>query len=783
MGNNMRNKRFTIAIMLGDTQSDYSEDLLRGFYTCAKEEDINILFLMGPQTPQYCKDILSCSIDGDYNYQFDTIYDYVHFTKPDALIITYGSLSIFNNNNDKASFLKQYEDIPYLLLEDTPEGCDAPYLIADNYHGMKACIEHLILDHGYKNIAFLSGPRNNKDSCERLAAYYDTMTANGLPVTDTMVTFGNYSELVNDQVEFLLDNNTGLEAIACANDNMAKACYRICAARDLLIGSDIAITGFDDVELARTMEPPLTSVSHSSFQFSYTALKNAIMLCEGKKPASQRMPALFHKRASCGCPSTKIKAYSQIAPEEMESFILNAVGSISLDVLSCIPYKKDRDLYGTLILDFFHYIYFTVVQRKGNGFRMEYLLGILKQFTSYPHLSSVLLLDHFSSLLRVLASNMEDEQTQKILSSITVTTQQYIHSNDILNLEKEIVDSNRKAWFVPSFTRDLVAASNDLHFIYMEIMKRLRMMNVKSSYFYFFENPVFHKEKESLSFPETIYLTAYHTEHQMVYYEPDNRPNITYVNGFSEYIECDHPCCLTAFILFSGTKQYGLLLCEVSQEDISFMQICSLQIGSLLRFIELNALERESQIELQSSLKVIQEQNHILSFISEYDELSKLLNRRGFMERALQIMEQQEGKKAYLIFGDLDHLKEINDCFGHTAGDYAIVQAANRLLDCLPGNSIIARIGGDEFISLVLSDDVHFKESIYASLKISGDAFNAQCEKPYYIDLSVGILEFCCSPQLDLNEVIQRADELLYQAKASRRTSIKKIRKTKKRLT
>lgn len=70
--NNSAKKRYTIAIMLGDTQSDYSEALLRGFCTCAKEEDVNILFLMGPQMPQYCTDILSCSIEGNYNYQFDT---------------------------------------------------------------------------------------------------------------------------------------------------------------------------------------------------------------------------------------------------------------------------------------------------------------------------------------------------------------------------------------------------------------------------------------------------------------------------------------------------------------------------------------------------------------------------------------------------------------------------------------------------------------------------------------------------------------------------------------
>ena len=47
-------RRYTIAIMLGDMQSDYAEELLQGFYTCAQKEDVNIVFLMGPQIPQYC---------------------------------------------------------------------------------------------------------------------------------------------------------------------------------------------------------------------------------------------------------------------------------------------------------------------------------------------------------------------------------------------------------------------------------------------------------------------------------------------------------------------------------------------------------------------------------------------------------------------------------------------------------------------------------------------------------------------------------------------------------
>lgn len=771
----MKNKHHTIAIMLGDTQSDYSEDLLRGFYKCATEENVNIVFLMGPQTPQYCKDILSCSMEGDYNYQFDTIYHYAHLVKPDALIIAYGSLSIFNNQTNKEAFLEQFSDIPYLLLEDIPEHCEVPYLIADNYNGMRACMEHLFFDHGYRKIAFLSGPKNNKDASERLQAYKDVLTENGIEITEQMIAYGNYSEQVYGEVNDLLDSNPGLEAIACANDNMAKCCYRVCASRNLMIGTDIAITGFDDVDFSRTTEPPLTSVSHSSFLFSYNALKNAILLCEGKCPTSHRMPVVLHKRASCGCPDDKHQAYTALQPDEILRYLQDAILDISDDLLSGIPYKKDRDFFSNLIFDYFQHIYITVFQHGGQGLHIDYLMGILKHFTSYPHISSALLLVHLSGLLRILISNAPSDKERKLLSSIIAATQQYIHSYDILHLEKEIMASNRKAWFVPSFTRDLVANENDLNAIYSEIMKRLRIMNVKSAYFYFFDEPILHVPNKKLNIPNQIKLAAYYNSSEMVCYEENERPIIATSQGFSEYFYSDHSCCLTSYILFSGAKQYGMLLCEVTQEDISFMQICSLQIGSLLHFIELNSLELKIQHELEDSLKVIQEQNHILSFISEYDELTKILNRRGFMERAIQLLDQHVNEQAYLIFGDLDHLKMINDCYGHAAGDSAIMQSANRLVECLPDKSIIARIGGDEFIALVQSSDPNFKESILASLKENSDAFNARCDKPYYIELSVGIYEFICSSSIDLNEIIKKSDELLYEAKAKRRKDIKKM--------
>lgn len=207
--NTPEKKRYTIGIMLGDIQSDYSEDLISGFYTCAREEDVNLIFLMGPQAPLYCTDILLSNDNGHYHYQFDTIYDYAHFSKLDAMIIAYGSLSLSTRSSNLEQFLNNYADIPCLLLEDIPKSTDAPYLIADNYNGTRSCMEHLLDFHHYKKIAFVCGPKNNRDSNERLAAYRDTMEEHGLTVTKDMVVYGDYSENIDELVEALLDNNPG----------------------------------------------------------------------------------------------------------------------------------------------------------------------------------------------------------------------------------------------------------------------------------------------------------------------------------------------------------------------------------------------------------------------------------------------------------------------------------------------------------------------------------------------------------------------------------------------
>lgn len=771
-----RQRHYTIAVMIGDTQSDYSEELMRGFYTGASEEGVNIVLLMGPQMPPYCTDIVTSSVTGNYRYQFNSIYQYAHFIKPDAAVISYGSLSAFYSEQSKEEFLGQFSDIPCLVIEDTSANDSMPFFAVDNYNGMRECVEHLIVDHGYHKIAFLSGPQNNSDAQERLRAYRDCMAEHGLEVTGRMIEYGDYSDTVEPQAHALIDNNPGIQAIVVANDSMAKSCYRVCTMRNLIVGRDIAITGFDDIASAGAMNPPLTSVSQSSFQISYNALKAAVAMCKGEMPESRYMPTMLKKRCSCGCNPVNTLSRNYVPSNEIRTFMSSAVQEMASYVFSSISYEKDYQYLTDAMSEFFDYVYDKLFVSEGADFSIDYLLEILKKMAEYRYISNEVLLENIVRLLQILLANAKDGYSQAMLASAITSAQQFIHSLNIEKLEKEIYISNRKSWFVPAFTRDLASESymRRPQDIFYRIMEELEKMGVKSSYLFTFDEPIIHVPNEPIEFPDHVNLVSYFNSNDLKFFYKAEQPKFTTKEGMMSFVGEQNPSCLTSVILFSEQKQYGIMLCDVEHDDIAFLQICSMQLGTLFHFIELNLLQKKAQRELENSMEVIEEQNKILSFISDYDELTKLMNRRGFMEKAVASYKENEGKRAFLIFGDLDHLKQINDVFGHKEGDFAIKNVAERFHTILPKEAMCGRIGGDEFVAFLVTDEEDFRGRIEREFAEAGKQFNATSDKPYYIEMSLGIYECICSPDMAFDEIIKKSDELLYAAKAVRRKNVQK---------
>lgn len=769
-------KRYTIAVMTGEIQSDYSEELIRGFCAGAKEENVNLVLLMGPQVPSYCSDIMSTGGNGNDGYQFDSIYQYAHFVKPDAIVITYGSLTVFYPDQTKEQFLQQFQDIPCVMIEDSSGSESVPYLTPDNYGGMVECVEHLIVEHGYRRIAFLSGQKGRYSAEIRKKAYCDTMQKHGIPVEESMIAYGDYTDRVEQQVSQLLDTNPNLEAIVCANDGMAKACYKICVARNMVIGKDIAITGFDNTKSCCTMTPPLTSVSPNTFQISYQALKHAVALCKGEKIISGSYPSRLMKRCSCGCTPVQDLNAHYIATKDMGAYLKKAVRDVSDYVFASVVYQADKDALHEALLEYFLYVYDKVYCGKIDSFRMGYLLDIIRRMVDYAYVPEEMLLDHMTRILQMMLANATDNESQRMIASIISSTQQFLHALSIENLEREIHISNRKSWFVPSFTRDLSDREymNNSRRLFLQVMQELKKMQVRRAYFFLFDEAVSYKHGCPLDFPEEMSLVAYFDEKDMCFYSRRQQPKLSRLEGFMSYIHTETSVCLTPVILFSGREQYGVMVCDVIEEDIAFMQICSVQLGTLLHFIELNMQQEMVQKKLENSLKVIQENNRMLSFISARDELTQLLNRRGFIEESLALYEKSEGKHAYVVYGDLDHLKQINDRYGHREGDYAICNVADRMTTLLPADAVVGRMGGDEFVAFLISDEEHFEEILRTKISESNQTFNGESNKPYYIEFTVGVYGFTCSGEEDFYGLLNKADELLYQAKKKRRKDVTK---------
>lgn len=767
-------KRYpTIAVLMGDRNKENAHELITSFYSCAKKEKVNLILLIRSSIPRNTNHILSDMTGEDFQVRFSSIYDYTPLFKPDVLILAYGSLSSFSDTPEKEKLLEYYKDIPCIMLKDVADKADISYLNADNYAGMRECIEHLVRDHNYKKVAFMAGTQHNRDSKERLRAYYDVMKEYKLEVSDEMVVYGDYSEYVDSQVRYLLDTNPDLEAIAFANDNMAKAGYRVCEERGLKVGKDIAITGFDDLDMAKTVNPPLTSVMYSNFMLSYQAIKQAIKIYNGEDVSNEKVETVLHKRASCGCSY----GYEDIKFEHIEEYgfaqyIYNRLDLMVEELFSYIPYEEVKQYYRETLIHFFEDFLGNMLYGNHEEYTFDSQFVYLKKLCENAPISPTILLDHTVSLMRTMESCVKEETTRLYITKIMASTQEYIHTTEISSLKVKSEKSRHQNWFVNTFVQDLLVPEMSMEKGLSCIMKRFYSMDISKCYFFFLEKPVKGDTSFWLSMSSKLYLAAYYENRDFVSLPREEWIPFDEEKGVSGIIAKDRGHIFSTYVLFSANEQYGFMVCENSPEDMPFVTECSLQVGSFLRFCHLNASEQESKRELEASLKLIKEQNIILNSISKIDNLTNLLNRRGFMEDAMRCINENTGKTAYMLFADLDHLKEINDSFGHPAGDFAIITAADYLRECTPKEAITARIGGDEYVSLILCEEEDCESKIKQEIKQYSAAFNADCDKPYYVELSVGVHRCVCDSSIDIGELLQRSDVLLYMEKKLRRASI-----------
>ena len=158
--------------------------------------------------------------------------------------------------------------------------------------------------------------------------------------------------------------------------------------------------------------------------------------------------------------------------------------------------------------------------------------------------------------------------------------------------------------------------------------------------------------------------------------------------------------------------------------------------------------------------------------LATLDELTSLYNRRGFFllaEQHLQVA-RRINSEVLLVFIDVDHLKHINDSFGHKEGDQALVQTAEALRATFRAADILARISGDEFAVLAYSTKNMGAAMLMERLAHEIGHVNARNKHPFTLSLSAGYSVWSPLHPLSLDELLAHADAQMYQIKRKKTT-------------
>lgn len=387
----------------------------------------------------------------------------------------------------------------------------------------------------------------------------------------------------------------------------------------------------------------------------------------------------------------------------------------------------------------------------------------------------------FSSCVQQQVNQLLDENADKRAIENLLLRKRQIHDkilSHIIKREKEKFSTfQQESWFVPLISRDMLCHMDDEREFYRRSLVKLQALGAEASYFYIFEHPTAHFRNEEWHCPKRMYLTAYQSGEDIIAYEEDKRPEVvtTFAGEGKITRRKNHAqnYVATIFCLFSGEIQYGILVAEIDPAYLSLFYLISRQIGNMLRMYQMSEEQKTMQRKLEILVREIQEKNEVLNFISESDALTGCMNRRGFIEKTLQMNRDHEGEELLILFADLDHLKEINDSFGHIEGDFSIRHCAEVLKKVVGADGIVGRIGGDEFCVVTLGN-LKDGQQIIERIREESDAFNCTSDKEYYVELSAGCTSVICRNGLVIADALREADRALYEVKKLRRNSVKK---------
>jgi len=280
--------RRTIAVLtdyLDHLAGGYESQLRRGFEHACRARDLNLLLVVGRSL-------------GDTPH--DRIYELVRESSADALVLMSSGLGARHGLGAVESMAKT-TGLPLASLGERLPGI--PSLLIDNRSGLAQTLDHLVADHQRRRIFFLSGPDYNTDARSRLAVYREALDRHGMPYDPELVAYGDFTLAAGiEAARAALTRGAEFDAFVAANDGMALGALQVFRERGVRVPEQVSVTGFDDLVLARFVDPPLTTIRQPIERMAALSVELLVEQLAGNAvPEVIELPVEVVRRRSCGC--------------------------------------------------------------------------------------------------------------------------------------------------------------------------------------------------------------------------------------------------------------------------------------------------------------------------------------------------------------------------------------------------------------------------------------------------------------------------------------------------
>lgn len=290
--------RKRIALLVAQADEYYQSQFIEGFIDNAFKHDADVL------------------VFGSYlKYQNNlgrevgetSIFSLVPFEEFDAVAVMADTLQSPGLSDSIEQMIHERCKCPVVFIDK--ESKYFPSIFPNHYDAVKILINHLIEEHGYTDIAYLTGKAWHHYSKQRLQAFVDAMSEHSLSVGRDRVFYGDFWYTSGESLGDRLVKKGGKlpQVIACANDCMAIGLAKALEAGGIRVPDDIAITGYDSTEEGRYSPKPLTSIKIPAKAMGSYALGYLFDSMEGKKSEPFKDTGEFFCGRTCGCSEDKVR--------------------------------------------------------------------------------------------------------------------------------------------------------------------------------------------------------------------------------------------------------------------------------------------------------------------------------------------------------------------------------------------------------------------------------------------------------------------------------------------